>query len=211
MKHLWLIRHAESLANIGEATTSPAEIPLSDEGKRQAKQLAELTQVRPDLIIHSPYQRAKQTALPFIDKFTDVGAEEQLVQEFTYLAVSRCRGTNREQRKPWVDEYWQRADPSYADGDQAESFAEFIARCARFMQALVEKDFGLAFVFTHEQFIKGLVWKNLVGLADADSMKGYYSFDHSFRIPNVAVMPAMVDADGRFYFGNIDASHQTNA
>ena len=211
MKDLWLIRHAESLANIGEATTSPAEIPLSGDGLRQASDLADSTAVRPDLIVYSPYQRAKQTAQPFIEKFADVLTEEQLVQEFTYLSISRCRGTNREQRKPWVDEYWRRNDPNYSDGDQAESFAEFIARCARFMQSMVEREFELAFVFTHEQFIKGLLWKNLVALADADSMKGFYSFDHSFRVSNVAVMPAKIDDAGRFYFGNIDASHQIHA
>jgi 2,3-bisphosphoglycerate-dependent phosphoglycerate mutase len=211
MKDVWLIRHAESLANVGEATSSPGEIPLSNAGLRQASDLAQATAIRPDLIVYSPYRRAKETAQPFIEKFEGVVTEEQLVQEFTYLSVSRCRGTNREQRKPLVDEYWQRCDPTYSDGDQAESFAEFIARCARFMQALVDKDFERAFVFTHEQFIKGLIWKNLVGLADSASMKGYYSFDHSFHVPNVAVMPSMIDSDGRFYFGNIDASHQIHA
>lgn len=41
MKDLWLIRHAESRANIGEATSTPREIPLSDKGLGQANALAE--------------------------------------------------------------------------------------------------------------------------------------------------------------------------
>lgn len=211
MKDVWLIRHAESLANIGEATSSPAEIPLSEAGLKQASDLADLIGVRPDLIVYSPYERARQTAQPLIEKFEDVATGLELVQEFTYLSVTRCRGTNREQRKPWVEEYWHRADPSYSDGDQAESFAEFIARCSRFRQAMAEREFELAFVFTHEQFIKGLLWDDLVDSVDAASMTGFYGFDHAFRIPNVAIMRCLIDADGRFYFGNIDSSHQTHA
>ncbi|MEP6944314.1 MAG: phosphoglycerate mutase family protein [Acidobacteriota bacterium] len=211
MKDVFLIRHAESLANIGEATTSPAEIPLSEAGLKQASDLAAASAVRPDLMVYSPYRRAKQTAQPFLEKYADVTAEELPVQEFTYLSVSRCRGTNREQRKPWVNEYWQRADPNYSDGDQAESFGEFMARCARFKLAMAEIEFEVAFVFTHEQFIKGLVWTNLIQIADSASMSGFYSFDHAFRIPNVAAMHSMIDADGHSYFGNLDASHQINA
>ena len=57
MKDIWLIRHAESLANIGGVTSTPREIPLSDNGLRQADELADAINVRPDLIIVSPYAR----------------------------------------------------------------------------------------------------------------------------------------------------------
>jgi len=100
MKDIWLIRHAESLANIGESTSTPRDIPLSANGLKQAEHLADTVDARPDLIILSPYDRSRQTAEPFLRSYPDVENETFNVQEFTYLSVSRCRGTRYETRKP---------------------------------------------------------------------------------------------------------------
>ena len=205
MKDIWFIRHAESLANVGSATSTPREIPLSEKGFEQAKVLAENLDPSPDLVIVSPYDRSMQTAAPLLERYPDVRTETLNVQEFTYLSISRCRGTSHEERKPIVAEYWQRSDPNYCDGDQAESFAEFLDRCRRFVDTICEEDFELAFVFTHEQFIKGLLWNEL-GLAsqvDADSMAKFDKFMMSFSIPNAAILPSEIDDDGTFYFGKI--------
>ena len=205
MKDIWLIRHAESLANIGGATSTPREIPLSDNGLRQADELAEAIDARPDLIIVSPYVRTQQTAEPLILRFPDVAVETFEIQEFTYLSISRCRGTDQQQRKPWADEYWQRSDPFYSDGDQAESFVEFLERTERFVNDLREREFELACVFTHEQFIKGLLWHSM-GLApvlDTASMSGFGKFALSFKMPNASLLHGKLDDDGQFYFGRI--------
>lgn len=212
MKDFWLIRHAESLANIGESTSTPHEIPLSENGLRQADELASVIPDRPDLVILSPYVRSRQTAEPFLENYPDVATETLLVQEFTYLSVTRCRGTSYEHRKPWVDEYWQRADPNYCDGDQAESFAEFIGRCERFGVQICEREFELAFVFTHEQFIKGLLWNSMRFGREMtpDSMKSFQRFMISFSVPNTSIVRAKIDDDGSFYFSKIDTSHTQN-
>ena len=208
MKDIWLIRHAESLANIGEATSTPREIPLSENGLRQADDLANSIDDRPDLIIISPYIRAEQTAEPFFELYPDVEVETSLVQEFTYLSVSRCRGTNSAQRRPWSEEYWERADPNYCDGDQSESFAEFIGRCSRFTSQMREREFELAFVFTHGQFIQGLLWNSMRFGREitSESMKAFQKFMTSFSIPNTAIIRVKIDEDGQFYFGKIDSS-----
>ncbi len=212
MKDLWLIRHAESLANIGESTSTPREIPLSENGLRQADELAAAICDRPDLVILSPYVRSQQTAEPLFEKYPDVATETLLVQEFTYLSVSRCRGTNPQQRKPWVDEYWQRADPNYCDGDQSESFAEFIGRCENFAGQMCEREYELAFVFTHGQFIQGLLW-HLMRFGremTSDSMKAFQKFMISFSVPNTAVIRTKIDDDGALYFGKIDTTNTEN-
>jgi len=209
MKDLWLIRHAESLANIGESTSTPREIPLSNKGLEQADRLANSIGERPDLIVLSPYARARQTAEPFFELYPDARSETLNIQEFTYLSVSRCRGTTPGQRKPWVDEFWQRADPNYCDGDQSESFTEFIGRCDKFAWQVREREFGLAFVFTHGQFIQGLLW-NLMRFGrelTSESMKSFHGFMASFSIPNTAIIRAKIDNDGSFYFGKIDTSN----
>ncbi len=205
MKDFWLIRHAESLANIGETTSTPREIPLSENGLREADDLANSIDERPDLILISPYVRAQQTAEPFFELYPDVETGTSLVQEFTYLSVSRCRGTNFEQRKPLVKEYWERSDPSYCDGDQSESFAEFIGRCSRFTSQMREREFELAFVFTHEQFMKGILWNSMqLGREMTNrSMTSFQKFMVSFSIPNTAIVKVKIDEDGQFYFGKI--------
>ena len=208
MKDLWLIRHAESLANIGESTSTPREIPLSEHGLKQADDLANSIDERPDLIVVSPYIRTRQTAEPFFELYPAVEVETSLVQEFTYLSVSRCRGTNSAQRRPWAAEYWERADPNYCAGDQSESFAEFIGRCSRFTSQIREREFELAFVFTHGQFIQGLLWHSMRFGREItkESMQAFQKFITAFSIPNMAIIRAKIDHDGQFYFGKIDSS-----
>jgi len=41
MKTIWLIRHAESTANVGQKTTTPETIGLTDTGREQAECLAD--------------------------------------------------------------------------------------------------------------------------------------------------------------------------
>ena len=131
------------------------------------------------------------------------------MQEFTYLSVSRCRGTSYEHRKPWVAEYWQRADPYYCDGDQAESFSEFIGRCEKFEWQMREREYELTFVFTHEQFIKGLLWNSMRFGREmtSGSMRAFQKFMVSFSIPNTSIIRTKIDGDGKLYFGQIDAAN----
>jgi broad specificity phosphatase PhoE len=110
-----------------------------------------------------------------------------------------------------VDEYWQRADPNYCDGGQAESFAEFIGRCEAFVRQMQESEYELAFVFTHEQFIKGLLW-NSMGFGremTSDSMKAFKKFMVSFSVPNTSLTRTMIDDDWEIYFGKIDTPVKT--
>jgi len=210
MRDVWLIRHAESTGNIGEATTTPREIPLSPRGLEQADRLAEQFPARPDLIVVSPFHRAMQTAEPLISRFADVPVLSLNVQEFTYLSIERSRGTNSVQRKPWTEEYWKRADPAYVDGGQSESFSEFILRTENFVRELAAESFDLAAVFTHEQVIKVMIWNSmrLAGEIDTAYMAAFHDFMGSFKIPNTAILPTLLDDDGVLYFGRIDRAEE---
>lgn len=62
---LWLIRHGQSLANQQKRVTGTQLDPLAPEGRQQASALGDLlrsTSLTPDLVICSPWLRAKQTA-----------------------------------------------------------------------------------------------------------------------------------------------------
>lgn len=208
MKEIRLIRHAESLANAGVATSTPKDIPLSEKGHQQARSLADSITDEPELIVLSPYIRTEETARPLLKRFPNCPVETLQIQEFTYLAISRCRNTTYEQRKPMVEEFWTRCDPYYSDGDQAESLAELVNRAQEFARRVPEMAGELIFVFTHEQFIKTLMWVvlNLGGKLNAEFVTDFRKFSTSFAIPNTAVMKMLL-RDGALTLGRIDSSH----
>ena len=208
MKEIRLIRHAESIANAGGTTSTPRDIPLSDRGYLQAKALADSITDRPELIVLSPYIRTEETARPLLKRFPDCPVETLPIQEFTYLSISRCRNSTYEQRKPLVEEYWARCDPNYSDGDQAESLVELVNRARAFLRRITEMDGELILVFTHEQFIKTVMWEVLqLGVETApEFMTAFRKFSTSFAIPNTAVMKMLLD-DGEYTIGKIDSAH----
>ena len=90
-KKVVLIHHGESVANAGFPTSDPASIPLTEDGRLQAEQIAEKMTIVPDLIIVSPYLRARQTAEPVIKRFPQAKVEcWPEVREFTYLSPASC-------------------------------------------------------------------------------------------------------------------------
>lgn len=210
MKEIRLIRHAESLANAGGATSTPRDIPLSEKGYVQARALADSIDDRPERIILSPYIRTRETARYILERYPDCPVETLSIQEFTYLSISRCRNTTYEQRKPLVEEYWARCDPEYSDSDQAESLAELVYRTRDFLRRVTEMEGELIFVFTHEYVIKMIVWEvlQLGAKIDPEFMAAFRRFSLSFAIPNTAVMKMVLD-EGEFSLGKIDSSHLT--
>ena len=199
------------MANAGAATSTPRDIPLSAKGREQARALADSITDRPERIILSPYMRTRETAQPILNRFPDYPVETLPVQEFTYLAISRCRNTSYEERKPLVEEYWARCDPDYSDGDQAESLAELINRTRDFLRRVREMAGELIFVYTHEQFIKAVIWEvlQLGPKIDPEFMASFRQFSLSFAIPNTGVMKMFFE-DGEFRIGKISASHLEN-
>lgn len=156
----WLIRHAESLSNIGEKSDTHGGIGLSSEGYKQALKLSEQIDFTPDLIIVSPYIRTQQTAEPLIKKYPQTTVEEWAVQEFSILDARRCRNTTQAERRPWVMEYYNRNDADYIDGEGAESFNQLLKRVDDMLMKLrqistVEK----VLIFTHGNFMRAVKQK----------------------------------------------------
>jgi probable phosphoglycerate mutase len=153
-KTILFIRHAESAANAGLATASPDSIPLTEKGVEQSKLLADFLHDDPQSIVVSSFLRAKQTAAPLIERFAGSEIETWDVHEFTYLSQKRCGHSSMADRKPLVDEFWQKSDPDYCDGRGAESFADFIQRVRETVQRLENSQHQTIAVVTHGQFIR---------------------------------------------------------
>ena len=69
---LILVRHAQPKAPDPEKYPDDAERPLSDEGREIQKAMSAVLkehEIKPDLILHSPFVRAQQTAAILADAF----------------------------------------------------------------------------------------------------------------------------------------------
>ena len=157
---IFLIRHAESEANINGKTLSHASIALSENGHLQAQNLC-FTLPKIDHVMVSKYLRTQQTAAPIIEKYKlDFEVDEHL-HEFSYLSERKCANTNLNDRKAWVNAYWDKMDCQHRDADDAESFEDLYLRVQAFHDKLkavaghyAEKNLA---VFSHGQFLQLLI------------------------------------------------------
>jgi phosphohistidine phosphatase len=88
MKHLFLVRHAKS--SWDEPGLTDIERPLNNRGKKDAPFMGKIIaakKFKPDLIISSPAQRARKTAIAFADEF-DMKKKEIVFDDKIYEATS---------------------------------------------------------------------------------------------------------------------------
>lgn len=157
---IFLIRHAESEANINGKTLSHALITLSEHGHKQAQALcSQLPKI--DHVIVSRYLRTHQTAAPLLEKYNLTLEIDEHVHEFSYLSERKCANTNMDDRKAWVNTYWEKMDYQHRDADDAESFEDLYVRVQAFHEKLkaltenyVQKNLA---VFSHGQFLQLLM------------------------------------------------------
>jgi broad specificity phosphatase PhoE len=181
------VRHGESLANAGGVTSEQHAIPLTDRGRSQALAFADALHTPPALFITSPYIRARDTAAPSAARHAHVPLQVWPVQEIGILATARCLNTTSLQRLPMVEAHWAGADPLHCDGDGAESYTAFVARVRDALARLAALDVAEAMVFSHGQFMNGVLWEiERGGLAvTAESMLGFRGFHSTAPIENI--------------------------
>jgi len=170
-QQVMFIRHGESDAHVGKAATHIEEVGLTSLGMKKALEIASEFSRAPDLIVVSPYLRAWETAVPTIKRFSETPhAIWPEVQEFTYLGSLAGAFMTKDERRTYVEAYWDRRDPSYKDGD-AESFSAFVGRAREAVEKLrVElKEKNFIVVFTHEQFIRAVQCLLLLWEKDAEN------------------------------------------
>ena len=184
---LWLARHGQSTVNAG--AQSDMDAPLTELGWQQARSLADAVGQQPDLVITSPLLRARQTAMPWLERWPATPQEIWPIQEFVYLSPARCVGSTAQSRRPWVAKYWECADPAYVDGADAESFAAFIARVRAFELRLRQLAPGLVLVFGHGQFLRAFQMLLTQGLDDsAGSMRQFRAQEVAQPVGNTELL-----------------------
>ncbi|MBA5955882.1 histidine phosphatase family protein [Pseudomonas lactis] len=186
MKQVRLIRHGESAANAGAASPDHATIPLTAKGIEQAHLVAKSFVNAPDLIVASPFSRAQATAMATVAAFSTVPFETWPIHEFTYLEPARCANTTVAQRREWVDAYWSRSDPTFTDGEGAESFLDFTSRAQAFLHKLAEHPGDDFAVFSHGQFINAVAWliERKPQQIDGRAMADWRDYEITNHVPN---------------------------
>lgn len=209
MSEVWFIRHGESISNANLVTSHPALSPLTPKGEQQALLIPGAFNGRkPDLIVTSSYLRAEQTAVPTLAQFDPIPYETWPVHEFTYLSPKRYDGTTGDQRAPFAQSYWQRANPDEQEGGDGESFRDCLARIHDTLARLRQHEAKFIAIFTHGIFARLLLWAALTNTTSATSTSQQHAhqFIRAVRMPNAAICVVHLTVDS-LLFSNIQTKH----
>lgn len=191
MKHVHLVRHAESHSNAGLPTEEPGTYPITEAGRLQAWRFADgWSPGPPQLIVTSPYVRTQMTAAPFRKRFSEVPHETWRVQEWTFLCPKLYKGTTFDGRRPHVREFWERNDPAHVDGDGAESFVQLFERVQEMLGQAKAHPAESIVIFTHGHFMRAVLWSLLQEALPTSpaSMRRFRSFTEAIEVPNLGLL-----------------------
>ena len=204
-----LVRHGQSVTNAGGRAADQVSNPLTELGRAQSREFAERLDCKPTLFVTSPFLRAQQTSEPLRQRFPDVPVEEWPIHEFSFLNPALHKGTSEADRESHVVAYWQREDPAYADGPEAESFTLFLDRAREAIRRLLTRGpGGCIVIFTHGFFMQAfrlvLLFPNAT---DAELMANFQRFHFLNLIQNIGSIEFEV-RDGKIQL--IGPAHQTD-
>lgn len=191
MKHIYLIRHAQSESNAGLAIRPNADIAITELGKQQAEEVANWLinqKIQPTQVFVSKYIRTQQTAEPYLQHIAQQAHILDDLFEFNYLDFQRIAQFTREELWKEAEQFWYKNDIHYQDGAETDSFANFVQRVKNVRQAFDALDDGVYVVFTHGMWIGMLIWQ-LLHLSDEKilNMQNFGAFELMVRPKNCEV------------------------
>jgi broad specificity phosphatase PhoE len=204
-----LVRHGQSVTNAGGRAADQVSNPLTELGRAQSREFAERLDCKPTLLVTSSFLRAQQTAEPLRERYPEVPVEEWSIHEFSFLNPVLHKGTSEADRETHVIAYWQREDPAYLAGPEAESFTLFLDRAREAIRRFIRSNpGGCVVVFTHGFFMQAfrlvLLFPNAT---DAELMADFRRFHFANLIQNIDSLEFEVH-DGKIQL--IGPPHQTD-
>ncbi len=190
-KTITIIRHGQSAVNADHATSDHATIPLTELGYLQASELPKKIDTVPDLIMVSPFLRAKETAKPLINVFPKAVFEELfLIHEMNNLAPVYCKKMTPIERKPFIESYWNKFDPDYVDGIVAENFITFRKRVESFVKILENKTEKNIIVVGYGRFFQAVLYCISISSFEPTNkmMKNFILFFNTNFIKNTEII-----------------------
>ena len=77
--NLYVVRHGETIWNVEKRVQGITDIPLTDKGRSEAKELQELiSTLNIDVVISSPLDRARETAKILIDSKLPINTDDRI-------------------------------------------------------------------------------------------------------------------------------------
>lgn len=187
MKTLYLIRHAQSQANVGGKVLPDWQIPLTEVGLQQALQLARQWEIVPSALYCSQLLRTQQTAQPLAEKYQLTVQILPELNEFSYLSLEKIQQMTLQQRQDTARQFWQTAQPHEHDAPNCDSFADFSQRVDDFYQQIPRFSHN-SVVVTHGIWIARLIWQNLgFTVKDNADMQRFRQFLQALNIANTAI------------------------
>lgn len=186
MKYIYLIRHAESLANAGGKSLPDREIPLSEKGLQQAQSLLQRLP-KANAVFTSEFLRTQQTAAPYLMHHHLAAQTLSCLNEFSYLPFAQIAGLNADERRPISQQFWQRADPHKQLSPEVDSFAQFSQRIEDFL-AFAKLAENQTACFTHGIWLSLLIWRLLGFKAEtSQDMQQFYQWQKGLPMENTAI------------------------
>jgi len=132
------------------------------------------------------------------------------VEEFTYLSSMHGENSTVDDRRPLVEAYWEICDPFYFDGPGSESFEQFIERVHQVLMYLKStKEYNTIAIFSHEQFIRALLWlsqQDKIELCQ-ETMREFRDFLNTKLLVNGAIVHVPLGSSNKRWQYRIITSH----
>lgn len=77
--NLYVVRHGETIWNVEKRVQGITDIPLTDKGRNEAKELQDLIKsLNIDVVISSPLERARETAKILVDSKLPINTDDRI-------------------------------------------------------------------------------------------------------------------------------------
>jgi broad specificity phosphatase PhoE len=168
---IYLIRHGQSESNLNRIISGQIDTPLSELGKKQARELRRILPTRYDRVYSSPLSRAKHTALLALQKSEDDDGIIYL-DDLKEISFGDLEGTNRDHlvvdEERFINFAWLKNDTFHGEHG-LELHQDFFHRTHTAFDRIVEsgKREGdqVIMIFCHGGVIKSIIDKHL-GLSE---------------------------------------------
>lgn len=207
MKHVYFVRHGESISNVDGVRRPPEETVLTPRGEQQAESVAErFKNIQIDVVLASPYKRAYDTGKAIAEatgvplEVVDIAHERELPDE-----VMHKHRTDAEvaQVVEEIEQGWLAGEATHPGG---EGFVDMITRADALMKLVAERSEENIVIASHGLFGKMFTYRVILG--DLVTPKLGLTMMRRMRSANTGITHYCVDEAGTWLLMNWnDSSH----
>jgi broad specificity phosphatase PhoE len=203
-QQIWIVRHGQSAGNVAREAAEAAsqflidiaerdmDVPLSELGERQAAALAAWfatlpPEERPNVVLFSPYVRARETAQAVVDSLPrehllTVATDERL-REKEFGIVDRLTPLGIADKYPELHEQRRHVGKFYFRPPGGESWCDVILRLRNMLETITREYHGERVLIVGHQVIVNC-FRYLLERMDEDAI---LAIDRAADVPNCSV------------------------